>query len=85
MPLRLQSSAKAGGVDVIAHGLVLQILAPVDVHRAGDVAGIVEQHVFIALDDAQAGILEVLGEPGGAHQHFGVGIVGSGFAHDTES
>ncbi len=51
---------------------------PVDLDRALDVAGLVEQHVFVGFDDDQARRAEVFGEPFGAHQTLGVGVAGEG-------
>ena len=36
---------------------------PVDLDRAGNVAGVVEQHVLVGLDDDHVGVVEVVGEP----------------------
>jgi hypothetical protein len=67
---------EAGAVDVVARDGVVQLGVPVELHRAGDVAGVVEQHVLVGLDDDQPGFAQVLGEPGGGDQALGVGVVG---------
>ena len=43
---------------------------PVYFLRSGNVSGVVKQHVFVALDDPDAGVVEVFGEPAGADQNF---------------
>ena len=47
---------------------------PVDLLRVLDVAEIVEQHVLIALDDADLRIVEMLREPLGGHEHLGMHV-----------
>ena len=51
------------GVDVVANQLVLQVALPVDHDRAGDVALAVEQEIFVALDDADLGVFQVVLRP----------------------
>ena len=51
---------------------------PVDLDGAGDVAGLVEQHVFVGFDDDEAGLAEMLGKPFGAHEALRVGEGGEG-------
>ncbi len=60
---------------------ILEIEPPIDVNGAGNVAGIVEEQVFIAFDDAGVRLIEVLGEPFGAHQHFGVRVLRKRCSH----
>ena len=72
---------EGGRIDVIADQTVLEIGAPIDVDRAGDVAGIVEEDVLVRLDDAEVGIIYVFCEPGSFHERLGMGI-GSGAAHE---
>ena len=43
--------------DVVAHERILQVGMPIDLHRAGHVPLLIEQHVFVRLDDADVGIL----------------------------
>ncbi len=66
------------GRDVVAHGLVLKVGAPVDVHGAGDVAGGVKKDVLVALDDADGGVVEMLGDPFRGHESLGMCVVGIG-------
>ena len=47
---------EAGAVDVVAGDGVVQLGVPVDLHRARDVAGVVEQHVLVGLDDDEPGV-----------------------------
>ena len=53
---------------------VLEIGVPVDLHGAGDVAGVVEEHVLVGFHDHEAGVLGVLGEPVGGDQPLGMGV-----------
>ncbi len=64
------------GSDVVALRVVLQVAAPVDVHRAGNVARVVEEHVLVALDNADGRIVEMLLQPGAVHQDLRVRILG---------
>ena len=48
---------------------------PVDFHRTGNVADVVEQDVLVGFDDDQAGRAQMGGQPVGSHQTFGVGVV----------
>ena len=63
-------------VEVVALHLVVQLGVPVDLDRAGDVAGVVEQHVLVALHHHQARGAQVLGQPVGGDQALGVGVLG---------
>ena len=51
---RRSSAAKPLAVDVVAGDGVVQLGVPVDLDRARDVPGLVEQHVFVGLDDDEA-------------------------------
>ena len=66
MPLLASRRGEALAVEVVAGERVLEVGVPVDLHRAGDVAGVVEQHVLVGLDDDHVGVVEVLGQPVGA-------------------
>ncbi len=61
-------------VDVVADVRIVEIGVPVDLHRAGNVAGVVEQHVLVGLDDGQPRPAEVARQPVGGDQPFGVGV-----------
>ncbi len=52
---------------------------PVDLHRTGDVAGVVEKDILIGFDYDEAGSAEVLLQPVGADEPLGVCIVGEGW------
>ena len=78
IPFREQSSANFSAVDVVADDLVLQIPLPVDAHGAGDMPQVVEQQVLVALHDADLRVLQVILDPVGRDQDFGVGV---GFSH----
>ena len=47
---------------------------PVDLDRAGDVAGVVEQHVLVGLNDGQSGPAQIARQPVGGDQAFGMGV-----------
>ena len=57
----------------VAHGLVLQVLAPVPGDGALDVSTLVGRRVDVDLDQAHALVAAVLGGPLGADERFGVG------------
>ncbi len=69
------------GADIVAEDLVIEILTPVDMHRAGNVAGVIQQHILIALDDADIGIVKMLGQPLRADQGLRVGVGREFIAH----
>jgi hypothetical protein len=60
---RAEEPLKLFAVDVVANELVVQVVGPIDLDCAGDVAGVVEQQVLVGLDEADPWILEVLGHP----------------------
>ena len=62
-------------VYVVAGDRVVQFGVPVQLDRARDVPGLVEQHVLVGFGDHEPGIVEVLGHPLGADQHLWPGIV----------
>ena len=64
-----------GAVDVVAGDLVVELGVPVDLDRAGDVPGVVEQHVLVALDDDQPRVAEVFREPAGGDEPFRVRVL----------
>ncbi len=76
MPLPPTSFGEARAVDVVAHDRVVEVGVPVDLHGAGDVAGLVEQHVLVGLDDDEPGRAEVVGEPLGRDEALGVRVRG---------
>ena len=48
---------------------------PVDLDRARYVAGVVEEHVLIRLDDDDVGVVEMLCQPVGGDQFLGMGVI----------
>jgi hypothetical protein len=64
--------------DVVAANLVVQVGGPVDVRGAGNVPGCVQQRVFVRLDDADVLVLQMRGEPLGAHEDIRLRIGGCG-------
>ena len=65
-----------GLIEKVAHERVLQLRVPIELHRAGDVPLLIEQQIFVALDDPHFGILLVLGDPCGGDKHFGRSVLG---------
>jgi hypothetical protein len=63
-------------VQVVAHDRVVELGVPVDLHGAGDVAGLVEEDVFVGFDDDETGLPEVFGEPVGGDETLGMGVLG---------
>jgi hypothetical protein len=57
------------GQDVPAH-LLAELRLPVPADRPTDMALFIGRSIDIHLDDADAGIIQVLREPFGAHEHF---------------
>ena len=54
-------------------------------HRAGDMPGVVKQHVFVRLDDSDAIVLEMFLEPIGFHQSFRMCVLRGVCSHRTKS
>ncbi len=71
-----QQRREALAVEVVACHRVVELGVPVDLDGAGDVAGLVEQHVLVGLDHDEAGGVEALGEPRGRDQPLRVGVLG---------
>ena len=62
-------------VDDVAGDGVVEVLLPVDAHRAGEVADVVEEGVLVGLDDAQARRAQACGQPGGGDESLRVGVL----------
>ena len=75
-PLGGHQCGEAGTVDVVAGHLVVQVGVPVDLDRAREVAGLVQQDVLVALYHHQPGRLQVRRQPGRGDQPSGVGELG---------
>ena len=54
MPRSPQSCGEPLAVDVVAGDGVVELRVPVDLDRAGDVPGVVEEDVLVGLDDDEA-------------------------------
>ena len=74
-PVLRADGGELGRGDVIAHGLILQVGSPVDMHRAGDVPRVVEENVLVAFDDADGRILQMRRNPVGGDECFGMCVV----------
>ena len=66
---------EAGAGEVVPADLIVEFGVPVDLHRAGDVAGVVEQHVFVGFDHDQPGFAQVLRQPLGGDQPLGMRVL----------
>jgi len=69
------------GRDVIANDRVLEIRPPINMHRAWDMAGVVEQDILIRFDDAEALVAEVLLETIGINHRFRMRVFGRVCVH----
>ncbi len=64
-------------VQVVADERVLQVCVPVELHRSGDVPGLVQEHVLVRLHDPDLGVVEVFGDPRRRDEHLRVGVPAS--------
>src|SRR5581483_5712271 len=74
-PLLGHEPGEPFAVEVVPRHLVVELRVPVDLDRPGDVAGVVEQHVLVGLDDHDVGVVEVVGQPAGRDELLGVGVL----------
>jgi hypothetical protein len=51
------------GIEIIANGLIIKIFVPVNVHGAGNMPGVIKRDIFVALNDADLGIVQMLDDP----------------------
>ncbi len=75
-PLAGHQVGERGAVDVVTADRVVEVEVPVHLDRAGDVAGVVEQHVLVGLHDHEPGVAEVRGQPVGGDQPLRVRVLG---------
>ena len=75
-PLGAHEPREPLGVDVVAGDGIVQLGVPVDLDRAGDVAGLVEEDVLVGFDHHQAWVVQVLRQPVGRDQLLGMGVLG---------
>src|SRR4051794_32935065 len=73
-PARAEQLAEGLWPEEVAPDLVLQVLAPVEADRAGDVRVGVQRGVLVALNDADVLVVEALLEPLGVDQHV-LGVI----------
>nr|GLJ70948.1 hypothetical protein GCM10017583_02030 [Agromyces mediolanus] len=74
--LRAQQGGELLAVEVVADDGVVELRVPVDLHRTGDVAGLVEQYVLVRLDHHETGFAQSFGEPLGGDEPLRVGVLG---------
>ena len=65
---------EALAADVVPLDRVVEVQVPVDLDRARDVPGLVQQHVLVGLGHHQVGVVQVVGQPGRRHQALRVGV-----------
>ena len=73
-----QAAHQAGevlSVDEVADVGVEEVFVPVEAERAGDVADVVEEAVFVAFEDAEPWVVEVFSEPFGGDEALWVRVV----------
>ncbi len=71
-----------GLLDDVALDRILQVVLPVQLDRAGDVALVVEVGVLVDLGDADAVVVQVLCQPVGADEHvIGISVRAHGVLH----
>ena len=59
--------------EVTCYG-VLYVHVPVELDRARNMTHFIEQYIFISLDQAYIGVIQMIGNPACLYQHFGMGI-----------
>ena len=74
MPLDAEQPLQPVAVDVVPDHRVVEIVGPVDLDRARNVPGVVEQQILIRLDQPYLGIIQMLRHPVGGDQHLGMGV-----------
>ena len=72
MPLRAHEFGERVLIDIVAHHLVLQFGVPVDFDGARHMPNIVQEHIFIRLNNAHIGVVRMLCDPVGTDEHFGM-------------
>jgi hypothetical protein len=48
---------------------------PVDFDGARDMSDLIQEHIFIRLDNAHVGVVRVLCDPVGTDEHFGMDVL----------
>ena len=81
IPRAPSSRSNSALLDDVALDRVLQVVAPVQLDRAGDVSLVVEIRILVDLGDDDPGLAEVLGEPVGRDEHL-LGVT-PGHARET--
>ena len=75
MPAAPSSVLEVLLADDVAADLVLELRLPVEADGAGDVAGVVGLRVHVDLDEPDAGLAQVLLDPVGVDEDFGMCVV----------
>ena len=71
---RPQQPLEPRAIDVVAGQWIVEIDDPIDFHRSGNVARLIEQDVLVRLDNTDIGIVQVVGHPLGRDEDFGMGV-----------
>jgi hypothetical protein len=66
---------EARTVHIVAGHRVVELSVPVELHRARDVTGLIQQHVLVGLGHDQARVVQVPGQPPGRDEHLRAGVV----------
>jgi hypothetical protein len=74
-PLLRHQPGEPRSVHVVPGHRVVELGVPVQLDRAGNVPGLVEQHVLVGFGHHQAGVVEVVRDPLGGDDHLRVGVL----------
>ena len=61
--------------NIVAHGLVLEIGAPIDVHGTGNMAHAVKQDILVAFHEPSIWLVQMHRQPVNCHQRVGLGVI----------
>ncbi len=74
-PLLRHQPREARTVHIVAGDRIVELGVPVELHRARDMAGLIQQHVLVGLGNDKTRVLKVPGQPPGRDEHFRPGVV----------
>src|ERR1700676_5310332 len=70
--------SKSLWINVVAHGVVIQIALPVHMDGSWKMPSVIQQHIFIAFNDSNLRVVQVFSNPLRANQGFGVSVFSGG-------